>query len=233
VTNPSRIGRYEILERLGHGGMGVLYRGRDTTLDREVAIKVMSADFGLDADQTARSRFYQEARAAARLQHRNIVTIFEFGEDQQTPFIAMEYLRGQDLAHRMRSTPPLSLEQKLDIVADLCTGLHFAHEQGVVHRDVKPANIWIQTDGSVKLLDFGIAKFGSATITMQGAVLGSAAYMAPEQVAGLEIDGRADVFAAGVVLYELLAGRKPFEGDTVPAVMARLVDSSPMPLESM
>jgi serine/threonine protein kinase len=192
--------------------MGVLYRGKDTVLDREVAIKVMSGDFS--GDEAARGRFFREARAAARLQHRNIVTIFEFAEDEHgTPYIAMEFLRGRSLSSRMAQAPPLTLIQKLDILVQLCTGLHYAHEQGIVHRDVKPANIWLMEDGTIKLLDFGIAKIASSAMTSAGSVVGSASYMAPEQVAGKEIDGRADVFSAGVVLYEMLSGRKPFEGD--------------------
>lgn len=225
VTTPTKIGRYEIIDRVGRGGMGAVYRGRDTVLEREVAIKVMSADFA--ADETSRPRFYREARAAAKLQHRNIVTIFEFGEEDETPFIVMEFLRGQDLSKRMRVPPPLTLEQKLDIIAELCTGLHFAHEQGVIHRDVKPANIWLVPDGSVKLLDFGIAKSSTSTMTRQGSVFGSISYMSPEQVNGSEVDGRADIFSAGVVLYELLSGKKPFAGDSTTAVLARIMDNQP------
>ncbi len=225
MTNPTKIGRYEIIERVGRGGMGAVYRGRDTVLDREVAIKVMSSDFA--ADESSRPRFYREARAAAKLQHRNIVTIFEFGEEDETPFIVMEFLRGMDLSKRIRTEPPLTLEQKLDIIAELCTGLHFAHEQGVIHRDVKPANIWLVPDGSVKLLDFGIAKFSSSTMTRQGSVFGSLSYMSPEQVNGSDVDGRADVFSAGVVIYELLSGRKPFAGDSPTAVLARIMDDEP------
>jgi hypothetical protein len=225
VTNPTKIGRYEIIERVGRGGMGAVYRGHDTVLDREVAVKVMSSDFA--ADETSRPRFYREARAAAKLQHRNIVTIFEFGEEDETPFIVMEFLRGQDLSKRVRAEPPLTLAQKIDIIAELCTGLHFAHEQGVIHRDVKPANIWLAPDGSVKLLDFGIAKFSSSTMTRQGSVFGSISYMSPEQVNGSDVDGRADIFSAGVVLYELLTGRKPFSGDSPTAVLARIMDDEP------
>jgi eukaryotic-like serine/threonine-protein kinase len=231
VTHPTKIGRYEVIERVGRGGMGAVYRGRDTVLEREVAIKVMSSDFA--ADETARPRFYREARAAAKLQHRNIVTIFEFGEEDETPFIVMEFLRGQDLSKRMRAEPALALEEKLEIIAELCTGLHFAHEQGVIHRDVKPANIWLVPDGSVKLLDFGIAKFASSTMTRQGSVLGSISYMSPEQVNGLEVDGRADVFSAGVVLYELLTGTKPFAGDSPTAVLARIMDDQPAPVDDL
>jgi predicted Ser/Thr protein kinase len=225
VTNPTKIGRYEIIDRVGRGGMGAVYRGRDTVLDREVAIKVMSSDFA--ADDTSRPRFYREARAAAKLQHRNIVTIFEFGEEDETPFIVMEFLRGEDLSKRIRHDPALALEEKIDIIAELCTGLHFAHEQGVIHRDVKPANIWLVPDGSVKLLDFGIAKFSSSTMTRQGSVFGSISYMSPEQVNGSDVDGRADIFSAGVVLFELLSGRKPFVGDSPTAVLARIMDDQP------
>jgi hypothetical protein len=228
MEQPELIGRYEVLERVGRGGMGVLYRGRDPVLEREVAIKLMSGDFS--ADEAARARFFREARAAARLQHRNIVTIFEFAEDHGTPYIAMEFLRGKSLAARVAQDPPLTLVQKLDIVTQLCTGLHYAHEQGIVHRDVKPGNIWVMDDGTIKLLDFGIAKVAASTMTHSGSVLGSAAYMAPEQVAGREIDGRADVFAAGVVLYELLARRKPFEAEAPTAVMMKIINEDPPPI---
>src|SRR5258706_689277 len=211
---PTHIGRYQVLERVGHGGMGVLYRGFDPKLDREVAIKVMLTDFSEDAE-AMRPRFYREAKAVAKLQHRNIVTVFEFVEDQSQPHILMEFLRGVSLAARMKAQPALMLDDKLDIVAQLCSGLGYAHSMGVVHRDVKPANVFLLEDGTVKLLDFGIAKLTTSTLTRQGDVLGSASYMSPEQVAGSDsVDGRADVFSTGVVLYELLSGHKPFEGDS-------------------
>jgi hypothetical protein len=228
LETPATIGRYEVIERVGRGGMGVLYRGRDPILDREVAIKVMAGDFS--ADESARTRFYREARAAARLQHRNIVTIFEFAEDGGMPYIAMEFLRGQSLAERVQSGPPLTLVQKLDVVTQLLTGLHYAHEQGIVHRDVKPPNIWLLDDGTVKLLDFGIAKIAASTMTSAGSILGSAFYMAPEQISGREVDGRADIFASGVVLYELLAAHRPFEGDSPTVVMMKIVNEDAQPI---
>jgi eukaryotic-like serine/threonine-protein kinase len=231
VEQPSKIGRYEIIERVGRGGMGVLYRGRDTVLEREVAIKLMSADFL--SDEQARPRFYREARAAAKLQHRNIVTVFEFAEDGDTPYIVMEFLRGQSLSDCVKKGMFLGLDRKLDIVGQLCAGLNFAHEQGVVHRDVKPGNIWLLEDGGVKLLDFGIAKVGSSTMTQAGDVMGSANYMAPEQVAGKRVDGRADVFAAGVILYELVSGRKPFAADSPTATILKIMDEAPPPLETL
>src|SRR5215510_16567004 len=227
-----KIGRYQILERVGKGGMGVLYRGFDPVLDREVAIKLMHADFSEDTEQM-RPRFYREARAAAKLQHRNIVTIFEFAEESNVPYIVMEFLRGSSLSARMNAQPPLTLDDKLNVVAQLCDGLSYAHEQGVVHRDVKPDNVFILEDGSVKLLDFGIAKLTSSTLTRQGDVLGSASYMSPEQVGGSDaVDGRADVFSTGVVLYELLSGKKPFEGDSPTAVIVKILKDPPKPIDA-
>ena len=232
VPIPDHVGRYQILERVGHGGMGVLYRGFDPKLDREVAIKVILTDFSEDAEQM-RPRFYREAKATARLQHRNIVTVFEFVEDQAQPHIVMEFLRGVPLGKRMSAKPPLTLDDKLDIVAQLCAGLGYAHSQGVVHRDVKPANVFLLEDSTVKLLDFGIAKLTTSTLTRQGDVLGSASYMSPEQVAGSEsVDGRADVWSTGVLLYELLAGRKPFEGETPTNVIVKILKDEPPPIET-
>lgn len=228
-----KIGRYQVLERVGKGGMGVLYRGFDPVLDREVAIKLMHADFSEDTEQM-RPRFYREARAAAKLNHRNIVTIFEFAEESNVPYIVMEFLKGTPLGARMSAQPPLTLDDKLNVVAQLCDGLSYAHEQGVVHRDVKPDNVFLLEDGSVKLLDFGIAKLTTSTLTRQGDVLGSASYMSPEQVGGSEsVDGRADIFSAGVVLYELLSGRKPFEGDSPTVVIVKILKDDPTPIETV
>jgi serine/threonine-protein kinase len=230
---PRQIGRYQILDRVGQGGMGVLYRGVDPVLDREVAIKLMIGDFADDIEQL-RPRFEREARAIARLQHRNIVTVFEFAEDAGTPYIVMEFLRGTSLSARLKAAPPLSIVEKLDIVAQLCDGLGYAHEQGIVHRDVKPANIFLLGDGSVKLLDFGIAKLTTSNLTRQGDVLGSPSYMSPEQIMGLEtIDGRSDVFSAGVVLFELLAGRRPFDGDTTPTIVMKILNADPPSLDAL
>ena len=219
-----RIGRYEIVRLVGRGGMGELYQARDTVLDREVAVKVMYADSV--GDDHAHARFYREAKAVARLAHRNIVTIFEFNEEQGVPYIVMEFLRGHSLADALRRKVPLSLAARLGIVVDLCEGLHYAHQQGVVHRDVKPANIWLQPDGSVKLLDFGIAKFADGTFTRAGALVGSAAYMSPEQVGGHPAGPQSDVFSAGVVLYELVSGRRPFEAESITGIMMKIMQES-------
>ena len=232
-TNPEKIGRYQILERVGRGGMGVLLRGIDPVLDREVAIKLMLVDFSEDAEQM-RPRFYREALAAAKLQHPNIVTVFEFAEDGTTPYIVMEFLRGTSLGARMTSPLPLTLDEKLSIISQLCSALHYAHGQGVVHRDIKPGNIFLLPDGSVKLLDFGIAKLATSTMTRQGDVLGSAAYMSPEQVSGsTSIDGRSDIFSTGVVLYELLANRKPFNAETLTGTVVQILHEEPASLDAV
>ena len=218
---PERIGGYEILRVIGRGGMGVLYHARDTARRREVALKVMSSD--IIEDDVARARFQHEARLAARLQHRNIVKVFEFGEDGDLPFIAMEFLRGRSLSDRMTSGEPMPLETKLDVVIQVCEGLQCLHQEGIVHRDVKPGNVWLLEDGGVKLLDLGIAKHAGVNLTQYGNVVGSAAYIAPEQLSGQPVDGRADIFSAGVVLYELLSGRKPFQADSITAVMMKVL----------
>ena len=233
ATTPDKIGRYQILERVGRGGMGVLYRGFDPILDREVAIKVMLADFSEDTEQM-RPRFYREAKAVAKLQHRNIVTIFEFAEENNQPHIVMEFLRGLPLSARMDQNPPLTLDDKLDVVAQLCSGLGYAHTQGIVHRDVKPANVFVLEDGTVKLLDFGIAKLATSTLTRQGDVLGSAPYMSPEQVAGThDLDGRSDVWSTGVLLFELLTGRKPFEGEALTTVIMGIMKTEPPAVDEL
>jgi predicted Ser/Thr protein kinase len=221
---PRRIAQYEIVRLIGRGGMGVLYQARDTTRHREVALKVMSPD--IVEDEEARARFRQEAQLAAR-QHRNIVKVYEFGEDGELPFIAMEFLRGRSLADRLASGEPLTLESKLDIVIQVCDGLQCLHEEGIVHRDVKPANIWLLEDRGVKLLDLGIAKHGSLKLTQYGNVVGSVAYIAPEQLGGSRVDGRADIFSAGVVLYELLSGQRPFQADSITAVMMKVLHEAP------
>ena len=225
---PRRIGRYELLERVGHGSLGALYRGRDSVLGRDVAVKVMAP--GLLGNATAHARFFRDARAAARLQHVNIVTIFEFGEHEQTPFIVMEFLRGQSLADRIRKGPPLSLLQKLEIGIQLCAGLDAAHAQDVVHRDIKPRNIWICEDGTVKVLDFGIANAASGSGTFD--VLAAPSYMSPEQIASKEVDRRTDIYSCGAVLYELFSGRRPFEADSPAGVMLKIVNESAPRIEN-
>jgi len=222
-----RIGKYQIRRLVARGGMGALYLANDPDLDREVAVKVMSED--IMSDEQGRARFYREAKAAARLQHRNIVTVFDFAHDGDVPYIVMEFLRGQNLADRLRSGPPFTLPATLDLGIQLCEGLHFAHGEGVVHRDVKPANIWVLPDGSVKLLDFGIAKLATSTLTAGTAVVGSAAYMSPEQIEGQPVDARSDLFSVGAVLFELVARQPAFDGHSVTAVMMKITQDEPAP----
>src|SRR5262245_45720494 len=224
MTDPAKFGRYELLERVGQGTLGGLYRARDTVLGREVAVKVMTA--GFLGDKGAHARFFHEAKAAARLQHVNIVTVFEFGEQQETPYIVMEFLRGFSLAERMRQGTPLPLREKVDIAIQLCAGLEAAHKQGVIHRDVKPANVWLCLNGTVKLLDFGIATAASSNATVAD-VFGSPGYMSPEQIEGREVDARSDIFSAGAVIYEMLTGRHPFEAESPTAVMLKIVNDGP------
>jgi serine/threonine-protein kinase len=226
---PTRIGRYELLERVGRGSMGALYRGRDSILGRDVAVKVMAP--GLLGNASAHGRFFRDAKAAARLQHANIVTIFEFGEHEQTPYLVMEFLRGESLAERLRKGPPLSLSQKLDIAIQICAGLEAAHAQDVVHRDIKPRNVWICENGTVKLLDFGIATAAATSGTFD--ILASPSYMSPEQIASKDVDRRTDIYSAGVVFYELFSGRRPFESDTPAGVLLKIVNESAPPIVSI
>jgi serine/threonine protein kinase len=208
-----RIGRYRILRRIGKGGMGMVYRAVDDSLDREVAVKTLTETPGDDETRAEmQARFGIEARAAAKLQHPNIITVYEFGEDRGVSFIAMELLGGTDLESLLRSGEPLLLQEKLEIAIQVCRGLAFAHEHGMVHRDIKPANVRLLEDGIAKILDFGIAKVGGTGVTKTGVMIGTLNYMSPEQVRGEDIDGRSDVFSVGVMLYQLLSGKRPFEG---------------------
>ncbi len=226
-TRP-RIGRYVITGRIGRGGMGMVYRGLDEALEREVAVKTLTAEGTLDAE--SRRRFEVEARAAARLQHPNIVTVYELGEDRGLPFIAMEMLPGVDLEALLRSGEEIPLAEKLDVVAQVCRGLAYAHEHGIVHRDIKPSNVRLLEDGTAKIMDFGIAKLGGTHLTKTGMMVGTVHYMSPEQVRGKPLDGRSDVFSAGVILYELLAGERPFRGEGATQVLYKIVHDPPPPL---
>jgi hypothetical protein len=227
-TRP-RIGRYLITGRIGRGGMGMVYRGLDEALEREVAVKTLTAEGTLDEE--SRKRFEREARAAAHLQHPNIVTVYELGEDRGLPFIAMELLPGTDLEALLRSGEEIPLAEKLDVVAQVCRGLAYAHERGIVHRDIKPSNVRLLEDGTAKIMDFGIAKYGDAHLTKTGMMVGTVHYMSPEQVRGKRLDGRSDVFSLGVILYELLAGQRPFRGEGATQVLYKIVHEEPPPLD--
>ncbi len=225
-----RIGKYVITGRIGRGGMGMVYRGCDEVLERDVAVKILTVEGSEDDEH--RRRFEIEAKAAAKLQHPNIVTVFELGEDRGIPFIAMELLPGADLESLLRSGESLLLQEKLDIMIQVCRGLQYAHEHRVIHRDVKPSNIRVLEDGSAKIMDFGIAKLGQTGVTKSGMMVGTVHYMSPEQIRGRPLDGRNDVFSAGVILYELLAGRRPFVGEGPTQILYRIVHDDPPPIEA-
>ena len=226
-----RIGRYELRDKLGQGGMGVVYRAFDTLLHRVVAVKIISAS--IDGNPDLRERFFREARAAGQLSHPNIITIHDLGEEDGIPYLAMEYLEGEDLQRRMSGYDRLSLSHKLDLAIEVCEGLQFAHNHAVIHRDIKPANIFITDDGTVKLLDFGLARLVTSELTHSNMMMGTLNYMAPEQVRGERADHRADIFATGVVIYELLSGRKAFQGDSFAATLYKILQEVPEPLDQI
>ena len=222
---PAFIGRYRVVERLSSGGMGVLYLARDPAIDRTVAIKVARV-----SSVELRERFLREARATGRLNHRNIVTIYDVGEHDGEPFIAMEYVPGRTLGEIIRRKTPLPLPERLQMLRELCEGLAYAHGQGIVHRDVKPANLIARdATGALTILDFGIARLADA-MTTAGAVIGTPHYMAPEQITGTNIDHRCDIFSVGLVFYELLSYRRAFDADTPTAVLYKIVHEQPAPL---
>ena len=223
---PEAIDRYRVRERLGQGGMGALFLALDPAIDRLVAIKVLRVD-----NPDVRERFQREARLAARLQHPNIVTVYDVGEHDGQPFIAMEYIPGETLAELIRRRAPLDTRQRVEMVIEICSGLAFAHKHGIVHRDIKPANLILSRDSNIlKILDFGIARAGESGLTQVGMVIGTPNYMSPEQVRGDAIDHRSDIFAVGLVLYELLVYRQAFEAETQPAVLMKILSDHPAPL---
>jgi tetratricopeptide (TPR) repeat protein len=221
-----RVGRYELVEALGKGAMGVVYHARDPLLDRDVALKVMLPQIAGEPEQ--KHRFEREARAAAKLVHPNVVTVFDFGyHTDGSPYIAMELLRGQDLLHAMREGPPLSLETKISLIAQTLDGLGHAHQAGVVHRDIKPANVFLTQDGAVKIMDFGVARLGASAATGTGTVVGTVEYMSPEQVRGARVDGRSDLFSTASMLCELVSGKRPFQADTLVTILYKITHEEP------
>src|SRR3954468_5895506 len=196
----TEVGKYRIVERIGEGAMGVVYRALDPVLNRPVAIKVMTD--ALARDDALRGRFLREAQAAGSLQHPNVITIYDFGEVDGHLFITMEFVEGQDLEALAARNIPLPLIDKLDIVIDVLSGLAFAHKRGIVHRDIKPANIRIDDEGRARVMDFGIAHLSASNMTRTGIMVGTPAYMAPEQIVGTPVSPATDLFSVGTVLYE-------------------------------
>ena len=234
----TRLGPYEIVSQLGAGGMGEVYRARDSNLGRSVAIKVLPSQVANDHEML--DRFRREARVLASLNHPNIASIYGF-EDSDKPGLVMELVEGQTLADRLRAGP-MPVDEALPIAKQICEALEYAHERSIIHRDVKPANIKVTADGTVKLLDFGLAKalegpvassdvLSSPTLTnlatQAGVILGTAAYMPPEQAKGRPVDRRADIWGFGCVLFEMLAGRMPFRGESVTDTLAEIIKTEP------
>jgi len=227
VGQPTKIGKYDVLRLIGRGGMGVVYEALDPKLERHVAIKMI-----LGATPGLLARFDREARSTGSLQHQNIVTIYEFGDQEGSPYLVMEYLEGMSLDAAISSGRALSLATKLSICVDVCNGLNYAHDRGIIHRDIKPGNVMLLEDGGVKIVDFGIARIGDTGIS-RTEVVGSLHYMSPEQFQSQPLDRRTDIFSTGVVLYQLLSGTLPFQstgGEA--AVMYRIIHEDPAPLSS-
>ena len=219
TTKPT-LGRYEIIRELGQGAMGVVYLGKDPKINREVAIKTLSySSVEAELFDEFRERFLREAEAAGRLAHPNIVTIYDVGEEHDMAYMAMELLKGSDLHGYCRKGSLMPVDQVLAILASVADALEYAHDNGVVHRDIKPDNIILLDDGQVKVADFGIARVMSASETQTGVLLGTPSYMSPEQVEGSKVDGRSDLFSLGIVMYEMLTGEKPFKGDNLANMM--------------
>ena len=230
VERPT-LGRYELVEELGRGAMGIVYKGLDPKINRTVAIKTIHFDDVEEAMLSqVKDRFFREAQAAGGLNHPNILTIYDSGEEMDVAWIAMEYLSGKDLETYCKKGNLLAWPRVLEIVAKVADALDYAHKQGIVHRDIKPANIMLLESGEVKVTDFGIARIVSSSQTKTGVVMGSPSYMSPEQIAGKKVDGRSDLFSLGVVLYELLTAERPFQGDSIATIMFQITSSPPPPV---
>src|SRR5437763_2612296 len=238
----ARLGRYEIRSHIGSGGMGEVYLAQDTTLDRKVALKVLPED--VSSNRQRMQRFVQEAKAASALNHPNIITIHEIGTEPGAHFMVTEFIDGENLRHHLRRTQ-LALTEAIDIAMQVASALSSAHAAGIVHRDIKPENVMLRQDGIVKVLDFGLAKLTAPALdsvdgeaptrpnvnTDPGVVMGTAIYMSPEQARGLPVDARTDIFSLGILLYEMVAGRLPFDGSNRNEIMASILsDKEPQPL---
>ena len=227
---PSRIGNFEVLSQIGSGGMGSVYLGRDPELGRQVAIKVIREEV---RDPEVLDRFFREARAAAALRHPNIITVYASGQHDRQPYMVMEYIDGESLADIIRSRRTLPLSDRISYLEQICAGLHFAHRAGIVHRDVKPANIMVDREGVVRILDFGIARIEGSAMTQDGSLMGSLNYMSPEQMLGRPIDHRSDIFSVGSVAYELLCYQQAFKGGLNDGLLQRLPNEDPPALAQL
>jgi serine/threonine protein kinase len=227
-TLPERIGHYRVTGRIGRGAMGVVYSGRDERTGRAVALKVMMAD--LEGDAETRERFSREANVAGKMLHRNVINVYEMGEEDGRLYMVMELLEGETLGDYMKRVGQLPLEHALDLMMQVCEGLAIAHAHAIVHRDIKPGNLFVLRDGGLKILDFGVARLANSSMTASGFIVGTPDFMSPEQARGREIDQRSDVFSAGAVFYYMLSGTKPFTAPDLPAVLHKVNSVDPAPL---
>jgi serine/threonine-protein kinase len=228
------LGRYKIIKEVGRGAMGTVYQGYDPKIDRIVALKTIRKDRlaeSRDAEDLV-TRFQKEVRAAGKLVHPNIVIVYDTGEDEETAYVAMEYIEGDTLENLIQKGIRFPMDKVIDIMDQICDGLEYTHRQGIVHRDLKPSNIMLVNGERLKITDFGISKAVGAVsspITQAGILLGTPSYMSPEQIAGKEIDGRSDLFSLGIILYQLLTGEAAFAGDTIPKLLYNIVNKDPTP----
>ena len=222
---PTKIGKYDVLREIGRGGMGKVYCAVDPTIGRMVAIKQVTAVVSDDPDLL--KRFYREAQSTGKLQHPNIVTLHDLGEQDGVPYLVMEYLEGDSLEKIIHEKRPYTVAEKLNIIIQVCEGLAYAHQRQITHRDIKPGNIVVLNDGGVKIVDFGIAQFGNERYTRTGQVVGSLYYMSPEQIQDADIDSRSDIYSTGIVLYEFLTGSVPFRGKDPASTLAKILHDNP------
>jgi serine/threonine protein kinase len=232
ATNiPKKLGKYDVLEVVGRGGMGIVYKATDPGIGRLVAIKMITV--GVANDSELLKRFYREAQSAGKLQHPNIVTIYDLGDQDGNPYMVMEYLEGESLESIIASRRSVPLEQKLNTVVQVCNALSYAHQHNVIHRDIKPANVMVLKDLTVKIVDFGIARIGNENVTRPGQLMGSIPYMSPEQInEKAYVDSRTDIYSAGVVLYQLLTYALPFDGKDTGAILLKILHEPPPPLQT-
>ena len=223
------LGRYRVIGVLGQGAMGKVYKGTDPAINRNVALKTIRLDFVSDPEELAelKERLFREARAAGVLSHPNIVTIYDVGTEKSLQYIAMEYLEGETLEDMIRRKVKLNYRIIAQMISQICSALEYAHNQGIVHRDIKPANIMVLRDYVVKVMDFGIARIDSTSMTRTGIAMGTPNYISPEQLQGRHIDNRCDIFSLGVVMYELLVGRRPFHGENLTSLIYNIVNNDP------
>jgi serine/threonine-protein kinase len=224
-----QIGPYHLVEQIGGGATSTVFTARDQRSDRLVALKMIAAD--LEDEPETRERFMREASVTAQLQHPHVVSVLDVGEDRGRPYMAMELLSGKPLREHLDQASPLTLVQKLDLMIDLCDGLQAAHDRGIVHRDIKPTNLFVSNDGGLKILDFGLARQNASTLTANGQIVGTPDFMSPEQAEGRKADARSDVFSAAAVSYFILTGRAPFARPDLRQTLMALLSEDPTPID--